>query len=79
MDPRLIEFMRSAPTERWDRWAAAGEADRFVWFSSLLDRVAVQEWTLEQTRAALRRGQQLTVADIESIRKNAFDPSPTKS
>ena len=70
MDPELVNLIRAGPSERLRRWRAAPEADRFAWYLMLLDRCAVQAWTLEATRTALRRGDCLTSDEIEGLRSS---------
>lgn len=72
MDPELASLVRAGPSERLRRWRSAAESDRFAWFLMLLDRCAVQAWTLAETQAALRRGACLTAEDIERLRPHAF-------
>jgi len=71
----VADLARADPTDRLRRWCAASDADRFLWFASLLDRLAVREWTIEQARAALISGERLGVSDIERIRTMTA-PSP---
>jgi hypothetical protein len=72
MDPTLVTIARAGPSERLNRWLASTDAERYDWFLNLLDRAIVYHWTIQQTRAAVQRGDTLTIADVEGIRETAF-------
>jgi hypothetical protein len=72
----VADLARADPVDRLRRWCAAPDADRYLWFASLLDRLAVREWTLEQARAALFGGERLSVTDIERIRSMSVSAAP---
>lgn len=67
----LEALVRAGPTERLDRWNAATPTERFLWFYRLLDRVAVDGWTIKAVREALTAGASLAPADIERIRRGS--------